>query len=511
YNLRVNRAQADFSLAQPPHTTNGDEQRYSDKSASYSKGLLQDDIGVVNPAAWISFKQALRTGDPADWNKIIIGGTRTENGPQGAYALDLEAADSALYGDAPFFNDPGGLKTVPPFDPIESDKYGAQLAEVYWSSLLYDVAFTDDENNDIANQAAAELTSFGAAYRGPKTKTGQVTPNLLFRGIFPGEQLGPYVSQFFLMPTYLGTQKLDMLMQTFVPGVDYLTDVTTYQQVQNGISTGLSVQFDPVARFLHDARGFAAYTHVDVLFQAYFTGFLVMLSSGFPLNPGNPYTGNKTQNGFNTFGGPDFAASQGEIATRALAKVWFQKWLIHLAHRPEAGGGVLQQILTGNGNKIQAKLNSNILNSAAPQQVFSKYGTYLLPHPYPEGSPTHPSYPTGHGTVAGACITLLKFFYDGNHVIDNPVQPSADGLTTVPYTGGDTLTVNGELNKLAHNVTFGHGILAGTHWRTDSDASMTLGEACALSWLQNRALTYNEKFTIQLQRLDGSMATISNQ
>ncbi|MBA3916696.1 MAG: vanadium-dependent haloperoxidase, partial [Acidobacteriales bacterium] len=224
-----------------------------------------------------------------------------------------------------------------------------------------------------------------------------------------------------------------------------------------------------------------------------------------------PYTGNKTQNGFNTFGGPDFAASQGEIAARALDKVWFQKWLIHLAHRPEAGGGVLHQILTGNGNKIQAKLNSNILNSAAPQQVFSKYGTYLLPHPYPEGSPTHPSYPTGHGTVAGACITLLKFFYDGNHVIDNPVQPSADGLSTVPYTGSDTLTVNGELNKLAHNVTFGHGILAGTHWRLDSDASMTLGEACALSWLQNRALTYNEKFTIQLERLDGSTATISNE
>ncbi len=39
---------------------------------------------------------------------------------------------------------------------------------------------------------------------------------------------------------------------------------------------------------------------------------------------------------------------------------------------------------------------------------------------------------------------------------------------------------------------------------------MTLGEALALSWLQNRAMTYNEKFTISLQRLDGSTATISN-
>jgi hypothetical protein len=31
-----------------------------------------------------------------------------------------------------------------------------------------------------------------------------------------------------------------------------------------------------------------------------------------------------------------------------------------------------------------------------------------------------------------------------------------------------------------------------------------------LNWLQNRAVTYNEKFTVQLQRFDGSTATITN-
>jgi hypothetical protein len=70
-----------------------------------------------------------------------------------------------------------------------------------------------------------------------------------------------------------------------------------------------------------------------------------------------------------------------------------------------------------------------------------------------------PAYPTGHGTVGGACITLLKFFFDGNFVIPNPVVPTSDGLSLVPYTGSDAgqLTVNGELNKLGHNVTFGYG------------------------------------------------------
>jgi len=40
---------------------------------------------------------------------------------------------------------------------------------------------------------------------------------------------------------------------------------------------------------------------------------------------------------------------------------------------------------------------------------------------------------------------------------------------------------------------------------------MLLGEAMALSFLQDRAHTYNEKFTVQLTKLDGSVATISNQ
>lgn len=69
----------------------------------------------------------------------------------------------------------------------------------------------------------------------------------------------------------------------------------------------------------------------------------------------------------------------------------------------------------------------------------------------------------------------------------------------------------GELNKLAHNVTFGHGIHAGIHWRSDSDQSMILGEALAISVLQDMAQCYNEKFTISFAKLDGTTATISNQ
>jgi len=203
----------------------------------------------------------------------------------------------------------------------------------------------------------------------------------------------------------------------------------------------------------------------------------------------------------------------GELAYRALERSWFQKWFVHRRHRPESGGGIVQLIETGQGSSINGSLNDNVLNSQAVQSSFNKYGTYLLSQAFPEGSPTHPSYPTGHGVVAGACITILKFFFDGNFVIPNPQVPTEEGLALVPYTGSDRnqITLNSELNKLAHNITFGHGIHAGIHWRSDSDVSMVLGEATAISFLQDQAQTFNEKFTVHFTKLDGTTATISNQ
>jgi hypothetical protein len=137
-------------------------------------------------------------------------------------------------------------------------------------------------------------------YLGPRDESGNVTPDLLFRGTYPGDTLGPYLSQFHLQPTFFGTQPLDQRMVTFLPDIDYMTDATTYQQVQNGIDTGASLQFDPQLRYLHDGRGLCAFTHVDVLFQAYFVAYLVLGTLGVPRNSGNPYVNSAKQNGFGT-------------------------------------------------------------------------------------------------------------------------------------------------------------------------------------------------------------------
>ncbi len=171
------------------------------------------------------------------------------------------------------------------------------------------------------------------------------------------------------------------------------------------------------------------------------------------------------------------------MATKALNAVWYQKWFVHLRPRPEAIGGIVHLIKTGQQAQTDVTLSNVILNSVGLEQSNIKYGTWLLSQAFPEGSPMHPSYPTGHGIVGGACITVLKFFFDGSFVIPDPQVPSSDGLSLLDYTGADAgeLTVNGELNKLGHNVSFGHGIHAGIHWRSDTDTSLLLGEAVALS------------------------------
>lgn len=501
-NLRRDEAERDAAGPAPRQKDNGDEARYADKCGTYSKGLKQDSIGRVNLAAYHTFKKALESGRPSDFNNITLGGPRTLNGPQGGLAFLLGCLDSSQFAQ-------------PPAPAMESEDYAVELMELYWASLLRDVAFFDYDSNAFAQAAAKELSSF-SSYKGPRNSAKEVTPGLLFRGPFKGETAGPYLSQFLINDTSFGALSLPQKYSSNQAKVNFMMDKTTFQQVQNGIATGLSLT--PTApAYLYDGRGLTAYTHEDVLYQAYFIAYLVMNTinkgSQVPVNPGNPYAASTTQNGFATFGQPDFASLLATAASVALKAVWYLKWYVHLRHRPESGGAIVHLAFNPADGKVDGKLNPAVLNSQAVQTCHKNYKSYFLSQAFPEGSPTHPAYPTGHGSVAGACITILKFFFDGNFVIPKPLMPSTGGASAASYMGSDagSLTVNGELNKLASNISFGHGIHSGIHWRSDTHSSIRFGEAVALSILDDLARTYNEKFTVTLQKVDGDTATILNE
>ena len=499
---------------------NGDNALFSDHSGNWSKCLQHDDLGIVNQSSWDSFTRALSSGSFRDLQNIIVGNpggagfTGTLNGPATALAFDLEGLDSHAF-------------SIPPAPSVTSAQTAMEEVELYWGALLRDVNFTQYVNSPLAAQAAADLNRCSFIRSSANNEyPSSITPQNLFRGqIIPGDgsAQGPYISQFMLQPTFFGAQPLNQMYQTFLPGQSFMTGVEEYKNVESGFPPAATLAFDSTFRHIRNGRSLSAFTHVDVLHQAYFTAFLALIGINAPLNPGNPYIGSQSQHGFGTLDPVEAAATIPEMATRALKAAWFHKWIINLRQRPEEVGALVHARLTNRTPLPQAsaKLHSDLLNSQVVAQVFSKFGSYLMPQAFPEGAPTHPCYPTGHGTVAGACITAIKFFFDGNAPIrpllqavgSDVMQSSEDGLSLVPYTGADrdSLTLNGELSKLAFNVTFGHGIHSGIHFRSSSRASILLGEQVGISVLNDRAMTYSEPFNINLTKVDGTTVTISNQ
>jgi hypothetical protein len=503
---------------------NGDSQRFTDFSGNWSKCLKHDGLGVPNSASWQSLALAMATGKQSDFNNIIMGtpggkgANSVLNGPQGALAFDLEGLDSHA-------------TVIPPAPSVASAQTAAEQVEHYWGALLRDVNFTDYANNPVAAQAANDMNRLSYVRSKDNREIAYpVTPQNLFRGQFTPTDTnaqGPYVSQFLLQPTFFGAQPLTQQYQRFLSlnegGADYMTSVSEYQDCQNGVPPTRRLAYDPTFRFVRMGRDLSAYTRVDVLYQAYFTAYLVLSGIGAPANPGNPYNGAHTERGFGTFGGPDAAGTFAEMATRALKAAWFHKWIVNLRNRPEEYGALVQARITNTQPFPQAAgaLHPDVLNSAALPLIYSQYGSYLLPQAFPEGAPTHPCYPTGHGTVGGACLTALKFFFDGSRKLRPLLRavgsdiyvPSPDGLSLVPYTGADAdnLDINGELEKLGFNISVGHGIHAGIHFRSSTQQSILLGEQVALSILRDRAQGYNEPFTIKIKKFDGTTATITNQ
>lgn len=146
----------------------------------------------------------------------------------------------------------------------------------------------------------------------------------------------------------------------------------------------------------------------------------------------------------------------------------------------------------------------------------------LLPMAFPEGSPMHPAYGAGHATVAGGCVTMLKAFFEMFEDCDSHVErglcdkdgkpivyvPNADGSRLVKdskFKG--KLTIQGELDKLAANISIGRN-MAGVHYYSDYYDSLRMGERVAVSILLEQAPTYGEAMETSFKSFDGDYITI---
>ena len=246
---------------------------------------------------------------------------------------------------------------------------------------------------------------------------------------------------------------------------------------------------------------------------------------GAPFDQGLPFQlpdHRDKQTGFAQFGGPHILTLVTEVATRALKAVRHQKYNVHRRLRPEALAGWMYQRRNGD-----ASVRERLRELERMEQAFggssgigsaldgvNGAGNWLLPMAFPEGSPAHPAYGAGHATVAGACVTILKGWFDHGHALTHAgnaiaFEPVADGsaLNDVSASLKRPLTVEGELNKVAANISLGRG-WAGVHYYTDYVESFRLGEQIALGVLEEQKVTYREFFSMTVPLHDGSCVQI---
>jgi hypothetical protein len=565
--------------------------------------------GPLSHAAQTPFS---REQNPSDESKALILAVAK-------FVSPLAGAATEAHGP-----DPKSLEMLPA-PGVQSLTAAAEMAELYWMALLRDaplLAFQDHPTppgsgcanladhdtqlgysvvNRVGEAQTAIQTLFDCALqhdndpgklRTPLDLTldhagHSATRQTMFRGGLADEQYGPLVSQFFIRPIGFGTQTIDQKQVPYRAKLDFLTSHKDWLLAQNtgkdkyGRDYGQCNNYadqeqfkvpyypvdssgTPVSRYISTMRDLARFVNRDALHQAYFNAALFLDGIGAPLDPGNPYRGNRftRETPFASLGGPDLLTLVSEVASRALKVVWRQKWLVHRRARPEVYGGLVQMQRKGYGDpkslrnyglptshpdcgQFTTAFDATLAAVAAHNATFNcGEETYFLPMAFSAGSPVHPAYGAGHATVAGACVTALKAWFDEDaKLIDvfraanknaaqkiGPKDPPGGTLQLLQpgyrssgtdlesfcepmeYMGADAgqMTVGGELNKIASNVAMGRS-MGGVHWRTDNARSLRLGEAIAVEILRKRTLEYAERpVSFTFRAFDRHMVRIAN-
>lgn len=485
FGTRLHAAGAQMNTPRPARLINADDTLYPNFIGSFTKALPHNALGEVDPAAYQNLRRALASGSQSALAAVPLGGSVKLANPQAAYAYQLEGADSHHH-------------VIPPAPALGSAWCAAEMTEVYWRAWTRDIPFAHYSADPSIAAAAADLSAL-SDLRAPKT-AGLVTSQTLFRGPTSGDLTGPFISQFLYQDIPFGATTITQRYRTTLAGDNHMTRYADWLAVQNGSPAITAAAPDPTLRYIANGRDLAKYVHVDFSYQAFQGAALILLGHGSAaLDDENPYKSISNQGAFITFGGPMILDLVARAAIEALKAAWYQKWLVHRRLRPEAYGGLVHHKMTG---AAQYPVHADVLNSAVLPFLLGAYGTYLLPMAYPEGCPTHPAYPAGHATIAGACVTVLKAFFKESFLLPAPVESDADGLNLLPYAGA--LTVGDELNKLASNIALGRD-MAGVHWRSDGVEGLKLGEEVAIRLLRDHKLLNPEKFAgFTFTRFDGS-------
>ena len=346
---------------------------------------------------------------------------------------------------------------------------------------------------------------------------------------------GPYLSQYLLHDVNMWALPIEQQYVSYEAGVDYNGTQSDWLTTIEG-QDDISAEFNPKrpesdeTSYISTGRDLATIVNADPTYQEYLIAGLHLLENS-EFAEGLPYNSRSDGSIFDYTGsGPTgFLDLLARGARQALVAAFYQKYYVHFRCRPETYSGRVHFQRDGesssngnnggggndgsdgnnggsgnngsdgnngnNGNNGSSESNGNngndgnrdfgindVLTDAEILSVRDNDADFLTTV-FEEGSPLHPSYPSGHSVIAGACGTILKTLFENTDWNDDYYVPTADGNSreTIGVPSGHN-GVYQEIDKLMSNIGLAR-MFAGVHYYSDHYWGVKLGEQVAVGFL----------------------------
>ena len=203
----------------------------------------------------------------------------------------------------------------------------------------YGTGIGSDSNGfggSLTNDAAQVLQDLRNAYTGPRNSAGIVDASVIFKGNFYGSLIGPYISQFLLLPIQtVGAPNFNPAIfrksvQTYpiASNREFGVSFNDFVTIENGKIPKPYTALDFNGnRYIVTGRDLASFVHFDTPYEEYYNAITILASNGFPLSANLPYrNGTIINEAPLNNGSPDVFTMVGDVTSEALKAAWAQKW-----------------------------------------------------------------------------------------------------------------------------------------------------------------------------------------
>jgi len=453
----------------------------------YRKGLPHNEEGFVDMNEMKKLLDALGNRDNKKLAQVKLGSRLKLVNPSAAWSNDIIGSCNNTY----------RYSRLPTLD---SDIIAAQMVELYCMSYARDVPFHQYDSNIIIDDCCNYLNSLKIY---PQIN-GRVTPYNIFRGPMDNDCIDLYISQFLYRDIKIGELVIKQKYPSNLEGYDFMKTWDAAISAQSGNIIEFADLHREKSRYIITGRDLACYVHSDNSFQTFYNTAIILMNLKVPMNPGIAKIMNENivEVGFINLGSADIQSALTLIGRSALLLSWYVKWNT-LFLRPEALGIEIERIFRDRINLYG--ISPELLKNPVLETIRSINQNVLLSQVYPEGCSLHPSTPSGHAAIAGACATVLKFFFDMKHDLDI-YEPDENG-TSLINTGKKT-TVGDQINKLACNIGYGC-MWSGINYYMDIISGLKHGEKVAISCLRDLIHRYPMDINISFLSFSGKNIVIN--